>query len=80
MAFGPEAHADAISYEVIIDHASTGVRATIQVGMGLIVGGVASEALRDQVFQAFLTRVSGMPGATLQSAVKTGSFNASVTP
>jgi len=80
MAYGVETHADAVSYEMVLDHAGTGIRATIRVDMGLIVGGVASEALRDQVFQAFLTRVAGMPGATFQSATKIGSHTASVTP
>ena len=80
MAYGAETHADFTYYEVTLDHAGTSIRAFIRVNMTTIAGDVAAEALRDQVFQAFLTRVTGMPQATLVSATKNGSFVASVTP
>lgn len=81
MAYGSETHAGFVHYDVVVDHAGTGVRASIRLDMTMTATGApASEALADQVFQAFLTRVSGMPQATLSSAVKTGSFTAPVTP
>lgn len=81
MAYGPEQHTDEISYEVVIDHTS-GARFTLAVSPTVYLpnGGTApTEATRDALFQAMVTRLTGLSGVTIASATKRGTYAAQVT-
>lgn len=79
MAYGPETHNNFVRYDCVLEHTS-GVRASVSVDIYNIDGSTPAEATRDQVFQVFLTRLSGMAGTTVISAEKRGEHTATVTP
>lgn len=78
MAYSTEAHEGPTTYMAVIVQDSTGVKANVMVTFDPTQ--VTTENQRDILFQAFLTRVSGLSGVTVQSAAKKGGYSASVTP
>jgi hypothetical protein len=80
VAYGPEAHTGHLAYEAVVEHTPTGNRLFVTVDPFREDGTTPSEAVRDSLFQAFITRLEGMSDVTVISATKTGNFSASVTP
>lgn len=84
MAYGTEEHDGHPSYEVVLEDPQTNIRARIIVmpDFGSVVdGGPADdESTRDQIFQQVLTAMATLGVMNVVSAVKRGSFVASVTP
>lgn len=77
MAYGSEAHSTATSYVIAMTHTATGIKARVVVSFEPTPA--STEAQRDAIFQAFLTRVAGLSGASVDSAEKVGGYSTSVT-
>lgn len=85
MSYGTESHDGLPSYEVILEHPSTGMQARVMVvpmyGSFVPSGDpVTDEALRDQLFQQVLTDMANLGVMTVVSATKRGNYLVPVTP
>lgn len=78
MAYGVETKIQPCNYALTLRHNSTGFVMTITV----LFDGTQShtDAQRDSLFQAFLTKVGELQGATVLSANKQGTYSQPVTP
>lgn len=82
MAYGSESHTPGIVYyRTIVNHTATNVDLEISVRMyNHSDGSAPSEATKDQMFQALLTKIATLSGVTVTSADKRGEFIQTVTP
>lgn len=78
MAYGTEGHIGLIAYDLTVQH-SSGVRLSIAVDV-FRADDTPTESASDAVFQALLTRIGGMNGATILAANKRGQYSVPVTP
>lgn len=79
MAYSAESHTGYVTYELELAHTS-GIRMRVTADPFLADGSTPTEALRDSMFQLFLTALAGIAGTSIVSATKRGQFTASVTP
>lgn len=80
MTYGQETHTGHLSYETLLEHVPSTIRLGIYVTMEKADGSIPSEATRDQIFQAFLNKISTIANTTVVSATKRGKFSTPVTP
>ena len=80
MAFGAEAHTGFLRYEVVLTHNPSGNSANITFEPFRNDGTTPTEAQRDQIFQAFLSKLGELANVTINSATKKGEFATPVTP
>ncbi|HEY6020545.1 MAG TPA: hypothetical protein VIY48_11850 [Candidatus Paceibacterota bacterium] len=78
MAYGTEARSPKTAYRMVLQHDATTITANVTVIFN--DPPASTEAQRDSIFQSFLTRVSGITGATVLSAEKMGGYSTPVTP
>jgi len=66
------------AYSFRATHNATGIAATVTVMFDLTP--TSTEAQRDAIFQAFLSKIAEISGSTMNSATKNGGYSQPVTP